>query len=396
MDDGGSACGAATETPASTGETVRADPAKIAKQVSVASGVGAGVGEYDKVVVYSRYPRKVMLCSSRSDDAVKKAREELVELIKAHYDCIVIVHDRLLPAIEADTEKLWGEVHNLNAGHSSLPNQGDTGHVEYRELDTDDVELIIAIGGDGTILKVIKMFPNLIPPVIGLSMGSMGYMAKFNMAEVKETLLGIRENGITVSRRSLLHVEIYSDTGELIARRNALNECVMDRGLSPCIATLDVYYQGSYFTTVIGDGLLVSTPSGSTAYSMAAGGPIVHPGVASMLFTVICPHSISYRPVILPSDAVLDVIVPADNRGCVRLCVDGNYHCNLKQGCYVRIYSSSRVFPLVLPNNTHTGEEWIRSLREHLHWNFRVRQQQFAPRPRVSYTHAEKRFNTIN
>ncbi|CDR96043.1 ATP-NAD-dependent kinase, putative [Babesia bigemina] len=372
------------------------DPADVAKRLSVVGDAWSNSEVHDLVVVYSRVPKKVMICSSKTDESIRKAREELVALIKEKFDCVVMVHDRLLPSVKAGTDQLWGEVHRPHPGPAASKNQDDSTIVEYKELEIDDVELIIAIGGDGTILKVIKMFPHVIPPVIGLSMGSMGYMAKFNMAEVKETLMSICDVGITVSRRSLLHVEVYSDTGELIARRNALNECVIDRGLSPCITTLDVYYQGSYFTTVIGDGLLISTPSGSTAYSMAAGGPIVHPAVPSMLFTVICPHSISYRPVILPREAVLDVIVPPDNRGDVRLCVDGNYHCNLKQGSYVRVTSADQAFPLVLPNNTHTGDEWIRSLREHLHWNFRIRQQHIAPRLQLSQTLVEKRFSTIN
>ncbi|ORM41364.1 putative NAD kinase 3 [Babesia sp. Xinjiang] len=375
-----------------TGFPFHVDPTDAARRLSDSGDTGLPSRAQDVPVVYNRYPRKIMICSSKTDDAVIKARNELVEHIKEHYDCIVIVHDRILPTIEAETEKLWGQVHNLYTGHSSLHNQNDDSHIEYREIDTQYVELIIVIGGDGTILKVIKMFPHIIPPVIGLSMGSMGYMAKFNMSEVKETLKGICDVGITVSRLKMLHVEIYSDTGELIARRNALNECVVDRGLSPSITTLDVYYKGTYFTTVTGDGLLISTPSGSTAYSMAAGGPIVHPAVPSMLFTVICPHSISYRPVILPIDGVIDVIVPSDNRGCARLCVDGNYHCNLKQGYYVRICASKQAFPLVLPNNTQTFEEWIRALREHLHWNFRVRQKHIAIDTQDTYTQVEKEF----
>ncbi|EDO05877.1 ATP-NAD kinase family protein [Babesia bovis T2Bo] len=354
-----------------------ADPPDIIQKLCFAEDLIYSSKEQDVNVVYSRYPRKVMICSSKQGDAIQKAREEVVKHIKETYDCIVVIHDRLLPSIEAEAEKLWGEIHNMYTKPTMLTDKDNDADVSvaYGEINTDDVDLIIVIGGDGTILKVIKMFTNAIPPVIGLSMGSMGYMVKFNMDELKETLSNICTAGLRVSRRRMLHVEIYSDTGVLIARRNALNECVIDRGLSPCISTLDVYYNGTYFTTVTGDGALISTPSGSTAYSMSAGGPIVHPSVSSMLFTVICPHSISYRPVVLPYDAVLDILVPADNRGYARLSVDGNYHCTLKQGCYVRVYSSKVAFPLVLPNNTQAGEEWIRALREHLHWNYRVRQQ---------------------
>ncbi|GFE55555.1 NAD(+) NADH kinase domain-containing protein [Babesia ovis] len=385
------------EPSAKTNYPIVADPAELVKQLCISENLVPSSKEQDVNVIYSRYPRKVMICSSKTDDAIIKAREELVAHIKENYDCIVVIHDRLLSSIEAEAEKLWGEMHNIYTRQAMLKiDDEEDKSVEYGEIDTRDVELIIVIGGDGTILKVIKMFPNIIPPVVGLSMGSMGYMAKFNMEEVKETLTAICDVGLTVSRRRMLHVEIYGDKGELIASRNALNECVIDRGLSPCISTLDVYYKGMYFTTVTGDGLLISTPSGSTAYSMAAGGPIVHPAVHSLLFTVICPHSISYRPVILPYDAIIDVLVPADNRGYARLSVDGNYHHTLKHGCYVRIYASNVAFPLVLPNNTQTGEEWIRSLREHLHWNYRVRQQAVVQEPPAPHMHIGQRFNTTS
>ncbi|KAK1934352.1 putative ATP-NAD-dependent kinase [Babesia divergens] len=349
-----------------------ADPANVAKLLSSTNTEELPPIEQDVVVVYQRKPKKILICSSKTEDAVINARQEVLKHVMEVLDCVVVVHDCFLPVVEAETHRLWGVVYNPG---TNIPSEPEKEEKELCELQTDDVELIIAIGGDGTILKVIKMFPHVIPPVIGLSMGSMGYLAKFNMDQVKETLSGITEHGLTVSRRRLLHVEIYDQDDQLIARRNALNECVVDRGISPYIATLDVYYQGSYFTTVTGDGLLISTPSGSTAYSMAAGGPIVHPVVSSMLFTVICPHSISFRPVVLPSDSVLDIIIPADNRAPVRVCVDGNYDCELQQGCHLKITTSSIAFPLVLPNNTRTGEEWNRALKNHLHWNHRVRQQ---------------------
>ncbi|KAK1442275.1 NAD kinase [Babesia gibsoni] len=371
------------------------DPAVVAKVLSSTSeGSIPSLGS-DITVVFERKPKKILICSSKCNDSIKSATLEVFKHIRQTYNCVLMVHDQFLPAIQAETVTLWGKVYQPRTEESN-----DLISLEFDKatsclLETDDVELIIAIGGDGTILKVLKMFPNVLPPIIGLSMGSMGYMAEFNMSQLKKTLGAITSEGLTVSRRSLLNVEIYNEVGELIARRNALNECVVDRGMSASIATLDVYYHGSYFTTITGDGLLVSTPSGSTAYSMSAGGPIVHPAVASMLFTVICPHSISYRPLVLPSDSVLEIVVPEDNRSSVRLCVDGNYHCNLSHGCYVKVTTSETAFPLALPNKTCTTDEWNRALKEHLHWNLRVRQQKLQSPSRIAGLQTQQRFNTI-
>ncbi|EKX72886.1 conserved hypothetical protein [Theileria equi strain WA] len=337
----------------------------------VGAGLEPPIRNNSMDVVYKWKPKKILLMISPFNTNVQNVVEDLVSFIKEQLHSKVVIYDKFVKTETSETDQLWGEVQEIYKGEVVTKFKDDPDQL----LDIQNVDLIITLGGDGTILRVNKMFPEDIPPVIGLSLGSLGYLAKFNLNMAKETLSSIETRGFKISMRSQLQITIIDEKGEPIIHRNALNECVIDRGLSPYITTLDVYYDGKYFTTVSGDGLMLGTPSGSTAYSMSAGGSIVHPDVPAMLFTVICPHSISYRPLVFPCSAKIEVVIPPDNRGYVRVCVDGNYSCNVRHGSSIRITSSHTYFPLVLPKDTETTNEWCRSLKDHLHWNVRIRQQ---------------------
>ncbi|XP_955053.1 uncharacterized protein TA04160 [Theileria annulata] len=326
-------------------------------------------------LLYNTLPKKILLMLSPFNPNIDSVLAELVSVIREHLPNSEVIYDKSILSQIPETDKLWGEVQELYKGQMVTHFEDPLKTQNLSQKDLDEVDLVITVGGDGTMLRVNKLFQDEIPPVIGITMGSLGYMAKFNLETVKEAFANMETKGFKISLRSQIQVNIFNENGECVVQRNALNECVIDRGLSPYITTLDVFYNGDYFTTVSGDGLMLTTPSGSTAYSMSAGGSIVHPHVEALLFTVICPHSISYRPLVLPCTSTIKVVVPPDNRGYVRVSIDGNYSCNIRHGCSVKISTSSTKFPLVLPKQTWTTKEWCRSLKENLHWNVRIRQQ---------------------
>lgn len=152
-----------------------------------------------------------------------------------------------------------------------------------------------------------------------------------------------------------------------------LNEIVVDRGSSPYLSQIDCYCNDRFITTVQADGLIIATATGSTAYSVSAGGSIMHPEVPGILFTPICPHSLSFRPIIFPDSVHLKLTVPLRFSGRARVTADGRTFAELAPGDSVLIQLSRYPVPcLATADNT---VEWMRSLAECLHWNTRVLQR---------------------
>ncbi|OEH79519.1 NAD(+) NADH kinase domain-containing protein [Cyclospora cayetanensis] len=257
------------------------------------------------------------------------------------------------------------------------------------------VDFVVCIGGDGTMLWGSSLFPENVPPVLGVSMGSLGYLTHFEVKEMKAVAKAVAQGPFAVTLRcrllcgslaslcmranGLAEIRVLSANGELVQSCVATNECVIDRGLYSCVSVLDVHLGNKYFTTVTADGLIVATPTGSTAYSMSAGGSIVHPKVPCILFTPICPHSLSFRPLILPDTAVLRVYVPPECRGSAWVAVDGHRRREITQGMCVEVAVSPYPLPLVVRDTACSDQLWMQSLRKGLNWNMRVRQQEFFP-----------------
>lgn len=159
-----------------------------------------------------------------------------------------------------------------------------------------------------------------------------------------------------------------------------LNEVAIDRGASPFLANVEVYCDGALVTRAQGDGLIVATPTGSTAYSLAAGGSMVHPGVPGLLLTPVCPHSLSFRPLVFPDTVHLCVRVPPDSRSRRVWCsFDGRDRTALRRGDSVVMSLSRWPVPAVAPSSD-AGAAWFAAVRECLHWN--ARQVQGTAKPR--------------
>lgn len=190
------------------------------------------------------------------------------------------------------------------------------------------VDVVVTMGGDGTILHAISLFKRhfpVIPPVLSFSMGSLGFLLPFDIKDSQTAFERVYNGESLVVRRSQLRVTLPERVADQHSSQlvHALNDLTIHRGSSPHLTQLDIAVNGKHVTTAISDGLIVATPTGSTAYSLSAGGSIVHPEVNCMLLTPICPRSLSFRPLILPSDASLSISVAEQARGASQVSVNG-------------------------------------------------------------------------
>ncbi|KAJ1999057.1 hypothetical protein GGI04_004737 [Coemansia thaxteri] len=156
-----------------------------------------------------------------------------------------------------------------------------------------------------------------------------------------------------------------------------MNEVVMDRGPSPYLSKIELYGDGNHLTTVEADGLCLATPTGSTAYSLAAGGSLVHPEIPAILVTPICAHTLSFRPMLLPDSMVVRVVLPPDSRNTAWASFDGRHRIELRRGDHIQITASKYPLPTVCASQSQT-QDWMASLSRCLNWNERKRQKTLA------------------
>jgi NAD+ kinase len=175
--------------------------------------------------------------------------------------------------------------------------------------------------GDGTVLHLASLFSGddkPLPPVISFAMGTLGFLTPFNATMARSVLSRLlwppwEGEPIFCTLRSRRACEVYWG-GQLQRTHSVLNECLIDRGASPSTLHLECFVDGRHVTTIQADALIISTPSGSTAYSMSAGGPMVAPSVPCTILTPVAPHSLSFRPLVIPESSVVEVHLPATTR----------------------------------------------------------------------------------
>lgn len=177
---------------------------------------------------------------------------------------------------------------------------------------------------------------------------------------------------ICMSTRMRLECLVINSEGVVRAKFNVLNEVVIDRGSSPYLAALECFCDNVHLTTVQADGVIFSTPTGSTAYSMAAGGSVVHPAVPAILVTPICPHVLSFRSMVFPDHVVLRCYVPEDARSDASVAFDGKHRRELRRGDSVQIQMSS--YPVPTINRVDHSSDWLTSLKRNFNFNTRIRQ----------------------
>jgi NAD+ kinase len=225
-----------------------------------------------------------------------------------------------------------------------------------------ELDAVMVLGGDGTMLAAVGLLGGADVPILGVNLGSLGFMTSAHEKQAVQGLTALVRGRYTVSRRDLMEVAVAKPGGRP-ARFDALNDAVIAWGASSRIHSFDVSIDGEPITTYRCDGIIVSTPTGSTGHAMSAGGPIVHPATPAFLLHVICPHTLSTRPLVVPDSATLEIAVTSTHSRLL-LSVDGRQERRLLHGARVTIRKSSRSVTFAhLPGYSYFGV-----LREKLHW----------------------------
>lgn len=223
-------------------------------------------------------------------------------------------------------------------------------------------EALVSIGGDGTFLSVAHMVKFTEKPIIGINLGGLGFLADIDLENIEDNLLKMHKgNYLAISRMVLKAVLVRNN--KTIHTFHALNDIFINRYALPKLSSISVWYGKEYITDFQSDGVIVATPSGSTAYSLAAGGPIVEPTVRAFLLTPICPHSLTERPIILPSEKNIRLIINKKNPELL-LSADGLDSIKLKNDDEIVIsYQGDKANLIQCAENSY-----FTSLRKKLSW----------------------------
>jgi len=224
------------------------------------------------------------------------------------------------------------------------------------------VDVVVVVGGDGTLLGIARKIAGANIPLIGINMGRLGYMTDIPLQEVNSVLPDLLAGRFEPDTRHLLKASIIH-RDQVIAEGLAFNDVVMNRSSISGMVELTVSVNGSFMYNQRSDGLIVSTPTGSTAYSLSAGGPILHPRVFGIVLAPIAPHALSNRPIVLPGDAEIAIEVAGGKDVSVNF--DMQSLKLLQTGDKVLVSQSDKTITLLHP----VGHSDYRTLREKLHWN---------------------------
>jgi len=241
-----------------------------------------------------------------------------MEMKKIHIVCKRKKHDAI--KIAEDIIRLYGNevdifVDEESAKHLNYPKTLELEHVG------EEADLIIVLGGDGTLLAVARQLKGKEVPILGVNLGGLGFLTEISVEELQLMLKRILSGNYKTSRRMMLDVGVIRD-GNTIFNLPVLNDAVITKDALARIIDIEVYVNNVYLTTYKADGLIFSTPTGSTGYSLSAGGPILYPSLKNVIITPICPHMLTNRPLILSEDVVMKAILKSQNERVV-LTIDG-------------------------------------------------------------------------
>lgn len=284
--------------------------------------------------------KTVGIITKRTISNHQKVLKQLVEFLKKHKKEIIFDENSCK---FFDGEKGYGKEELLNK-----------------------VDFAIVMGGDGTILKAARRTPRKRTLILGVNFGTLGFLTESNPLKMYECLEKIFQGQYVIDKRSLLRTTVYRK-GKKINTSLALNDAVINQGAFARLIRMDIEINNIKVTSVKADGLIIATPSGSTAHSLSAGGPIVHPKVEGIVMTPICASSLSMRAIVLPDTRQLTITIETDRRdeqeSFIGLTLDGQDMIVLKYGDQIKIRRSKRAFYLV-----RTGNRYYKMLRNKLGW----------------------------
>ncbi|CAM5105713.1 unnamed protein product [Natator depressus] len=341
-------------------------------------------------LTWNKPPKSVLVIKKIRDASLLQPFKELCIYLTEENNMIVYVEKKVLedPAIVNDDN--FGPVKKKFC----------TFREDYDDI-SNQIDFIICLGGDGTLLYASSLFQGSVPPVMAFHLGSLGFLTPFNFENFQSQVTQVIEGNAALVLRSRLKVKVVKEhrekktliqngieengvistslemeMGKQIMQYQVLNEVVVDRGPSSYLSNVDVFLNGHLITTVQGDGVIVSTPTGSTAYAAAAGASMIHPNVPAIMITPICPHSLSFRPIVVPAGVELKIMLSPDARNTAWVSFDGRKRQEVCHGDSISITTSCYPLPSICFRDPVS--DWFESLAECLHWNVRKKQNHFA------------------
>ncbi|XP_028747219.1 NAD kinase isoform X1 [Peromyscus maniculatus bairdii] len=335
-------------------------------------------------LTWNKSPKSVLVIKKIRDASLLQPFKELCIYLMEENNMIVYVEKKVLedPAIVSDEN--FGPVKKKFC----------TFREDYDDI-SNQIDFIICLGGDGTLLYASSLFQGSVPPVMAFHLGSLGFLTPFNFENFQSQVNQVIEGNAAVILRSRLKVRVVKELrdkkiaihnglsengldtegGKQAMQYQVLNEVVIDRGPSSYLSNVDVYLDGHLITTVQGDGVIVSTPTGSTAYAAAAGASMVHPNVPAIMVTPICPHSLSFRPIVVPAGVELKIMLSPEARNTAWVSFDGRKRQEIRHGDSISITTSCYPLPSICVSDPVS--DWFESLAQCLHWNVRKKQAHF-------------------
>uniref|UniRef100_A0A1A7X8B7 NAD(+) kinase n=1 Tax=Iconisemion striatum TaxID=60296 RepID=A0A1A7X8B7_9TELE len=333
-------------------------------------------------LTWNKQPKSVLVIKKIRDASLLQPFKELCFFLTEVKNMIVYVEKKVLddPAISGDE--------NFGA----ITKKFCTFREDFDDL-SNRVDFIICLGGDGTLLYASSLFQESVPPVMAFHLGSLGFLTPFKFDTYQSQVTQIIEGNAAIVLRSRLKVQVLKENWEKkdtvdeksiilsngdmessrkVMQYQVLNEVVVDRGPSSYLSNVDLYLDGHLITTVQGDGVIVSTPTGSTAYAVAAGASMIHPNVPAIMITPICPHSLSFRPIVVPAGVELKIMLSREARNTAWVSFDGRRRQEICHGDSITITTSC--FPVPSICFRDPVNDWFESLAECLHWNVRKKQ----------------------
>ncbi|XP_076472644.1 NAD kinase-like [Babylonia areolata] len=349
-----------------------------------------------------KVPVSVLVIKKPCDSTVTSAFRELVVWLVQEKNLEVYVEEGVATddglSRDPHFKSVYDRLHRFKEGVDELE---------------DKVDFIVCLGGDGTLLYASSLFQQSVPPVIAFNMGSLGFLTPFPFTSFRERIGHLLKGQVPLSLRyrlkcvlqdqsddtgqpsssssstattsSPMHLRHQDSTSHISTYVLVLNEVVIDRGPSSFLCNLDLYIEGHLVTSVLGDGLIICTPTGSTAYSVAAGSSMIHPSVPCILLTPICPHSLSFRPIVVPAGVEVKVMLAPEARSPAMASFDGRNRQQINKGVSLRVTTASYPLPSVCAQGQI--EDWFSGLADCLHWN--VRKPQRAMSQSTSLTSLE-------
>ncbi len=225
-------------------------------------------------------------------------------------------------------------------------------------VNNSEIDFIITMGGDGTIIRIYHEYTDINAPILGINLGHLGFMADVPVPDLHASLEDLLKGAYTIEERTVLHGESNRGEGAF-----AVNDIVFHRARNPSLIELAVYVDDTHLNTFKADGLIFSTPNGSTAYSLAAGGPIISPTLDALLITPICAHTISNRPIVLPTSSDLRIEYLSSYES-IEIISDGLKTFELERNEQYRVQKSQKKFRIVNLNR----RDYYSTLRSKLGW----------------------------